>query len=73
METIRPVTLRSESRAQLGFPAILPRGVVPAAQVGVNTEVAGRRERYNAVIGRKTSPDTADMASKMELTEASHE
>jgi hypothetical protein len=63
----------SESRAQLGFSAILPRGVVPAAQVGVNTEVAGRRERCNAAIGRKISLSTANLASVLERTEASHE
>ncbi len=73
METIRPVTLSSESRAQLGFSAILPCGVVTAAQVGVNTEVASRRERVNAAIGRKTSLNTGDMASAQERKETCHE
>jgi hypothetical protein len=64
METVLPVTLRAESLAQLGFPAVLPGRVLTAAQVDVNKEVAGRVEWFNTAIGRKISLSTANMASR---------
>ena len=73
MDTIRPVTFRSDSLAQLGFSAVAPRCALAVAQLAANTEVTGWFERSDSAIGRKTSLSTADMASKMELTEASHE
>ena len=73
MDTIRPVTFRSDSLAQIGFLAAMPQCVLPVAQVVVNAEVVGRLERSDSANDRKTSLSTADMASKMELTEASHE
>lgn len=73
MDTIRPVTFRSENLAQLGLLAIAPRSVLVAAQVAVKTEVTGQLKRPDSSNGRKASLITAGTASKMEWTEAIHE
>ena len=72
METILLVTVLVGTLVLLGFSAVLLRRVSGAAQVDVKAEVAGELERLDTSLGQKFSAATADMASRLEQTEASH-
>ena len=73
MDTLLLVTVLAGTLVLLGFSAVLLRRASAAAQVDVKSEVAGQLERLGASLGQKFSAATADMASRLEQLEASHE
>ena len=73
METTLPVTVLAGTLVLVGFSAVLRRRVSAAAQVDVRAEVASELERLGTPLAQKFSAATANMASRLEHLEASHE